>query len=256
MRDTGQEEHVATLTARRGTHWGMSLAIATMLALTACGDDGEGPFSTSDAGEISHEQFQERAGGACSEFFSNIFVEFAAVADPITGEPPRGAEQQLGASAANHGDQLLEQLQSIGAPEGHVDEWTEWTGLLEDGIDEMRQDPGTAFRDEETERGARIDELSRTLGVPECAGEGVELSDEAAEALATLMATAIQAQSGGLITDGERDCIADGLFDFAPNLLELQDVDFDDMPAEQQGAFVDVLTGCVPTEKLMQLDDM
>jgi hypothetical protein len=244
-------------TVRRG-HGLARLACVGLLALTACGDDGSGLFGMGDGGEISQEEFQERAGAACSEFFSNLFVEFAAVADPVTGEPPPGAQHELGASAASHGDQLLEQLQSIGAPEGQDDEWTEWTDLLEESIEETREDPVAAFGEEETEpeRAARIDQLSATLGVPECTGEDVELSDEAAESLATLMATAIQVQSEGLITDGEADCIADGFVDLASNLLELQDLDFDQMSPEQQGAFIDMLTDCLPAEKLIQLGEM
>jgi hypothetical protein len=248
---------VGTRSRARGSVW---LACVGLLIVAACGDDGSELFArTGDGDEISRELFQERAGAACAEFFSNLLVEFAAVADPITGEPPPGAEQELDASAVTHGEQFLEQLQSIGAPEGQVDEWTEWTGLLEDSIDDMRQDPVNAFGEEETEpaRAARIDELSRTLGVPECTGEDVELSDQAAESLATAIATAMQAQSGGLITDGEAACIADGWVDFLPeNLAEWDDLDFDDMPVEQQSAFLDMLIDCLPTEKLLQLDDM
>jgi hypothetical protein len=71
------------------------------------------------------------------------------------------------------------------------------------------------------------------------------------------LAAELQAESGGLLTDEEADCIAGGVLDFAPDDIEaMEDLDFDDMPAEQQGAWIEMITDCVPAEKLMQLGEL
>lgn len=81
-------------------------------------------------------------------------------------------------------------------------------------------------------------------------GGGNEPSREA-------IATELLAESDGVLTEDEADCIAGGVLDFASDDIEaMEDLDFDDMPAEQQGAWIEMITDCVPAEKLMQLGEL
>jgi hypothetical protein len=81
-------------------------------------------------------------------------------------------------------------------------------------------------------------------------GGGDQFSREA-------LAAELQTESDGVLTDEEADCIAGGVLEFAPDDIEaMEDLDFDDMPAEQQGAWIEMITDCVPAEKLMQLGEL
>ena len=211
---------------------------------------------------IGTEEFQQRAGAACQTFFGSLLSEFLGsvdTIDPATGEPLLEDEQALGQRVIDLGDEFTSEPRAIGAPEGQVERWNEWLELLDESVDQQRQEPLAAVADDESvdpERAQRIDELSEELGVPECAEpdvEKVEIDHESATALARLFADGIRIESDGLVDETEAGCIADGVLDeFTVNELLAFD-DGDELPVDQQAAVFDVMAACLPTEKLVQL---
>lgn len=111
-------------------------------------------------------------------------------------------------------------------------------------------------------RRARLVVLALTgmLALAACgddSGDGPFASDGGDEPSREALAAELQAESGGVLTDEEADCIAGGVLDFAPDDIQaMDDLDFEDMPAEQQGAWIEMITDCVPAEKLMQLGEL
>lgn len=237
-----------------------------LLVLSACSNETADPAPEPDATDASDatdvpdtvaaEQFRTEAGEACLAFYGELLEEFLGAIDPETGEPAPDDEEALNERSIELSDQLTGELRSIGAPEGQVDEWGEWVGLLEESIDDLRDDPDGPFVDEPTdpERADRLDELSGALGVPECTGDELpEPSEQSARTLAALFAEGIRAEAGGAIDQDEADCIADGLVgEFtATELFDFED--FEELPPDRQAVFFEVLTACVPAETLAEL---
>jgi hypothetical protein len=230
------------------------------LVLAACGDDAAGPAPAPDQPDepdtVAVEEFQIEAGGACLAFYGDLLEEFLGAIDPETGEPAADDEEALNQRAIELSDRLTSELRAIGPPDGQVDEWAEWVGLLEESIDDLREHPDGPFHDEPTdpERADRLDELSDELGVPECTGDELpEPTEESARTLASLFAEGIRAEAGGAIDQDEADCIADGLVgEFTvTELFEFED--FEELPPDRQATFFEVLTACVPAETLAEL---
>lgn len=238
---------------------GVALVGVVGLVAAACGSDDGGESSA-----IPAEEFRERAGAACTVFFSDLFSQFLDSfdsIDPTTGEPRLDDEEALGARVIELGDEFTSELRAIGPPAAQVDAWTEWVELLDESIDEQREDPLAALGDEEAsanpDRSERIDGLSQELGVPQCAEPDIEqlqIDEESAASLARLFAEGIRMESDGLIDEGEAECIADGVLDEL-TLSELFsfDDDSEDLPVDQQARVFDVMAECLPTEKLVQL---
>lgn len=232
---------------------------AVAVVAAACGGDDGG-----EASALPAEEFRERAGAACTVFFGDLFSQFLDSfdsIDPATGEPRLDDEETLGAGVIELGDEFTSELRAIGPPVGQVDAWTEWVELLDESIEEQREDPLAALGDEEESsdpgRSERIDGLSQELGVPQCAEPDVqqlEIDDESAAALARLFAEGIRIEADGLIDEGEAECIADGVLDelTLSELFAFDDED-EDLPVDQQARVFDVMAGCLPTEKLVQL---
>jgi AcrR family transcriptional regulator len=245
-----------TAAPRRGSRQIAAIATTSLLALAAaCGDDG-GTETTNPA------EFRERADATCEEFFGTLFTTFIEALDPTTGEVDPEREDEVAEEVTTQGDAMLAELRDIGAPEGQVEEWEEWIGLMEESLDEVREDPIALLAEEEPrnpERSDRIDELVEELGVPACSGDEVpEVDEQAMPAFARFMAQTIQAESGGIIDDAEAACIADGVteeFSFA-ELAGGGDDLFEDLPPDRQAAFMEIIIGCLPAEKLMQLGDL
>jgi hypothetical protein len=251
-----------TVRSSRSVRWRAALAVVGVagLVLAACGDDAADPAPVPDEPDepdaVAVEEFQVEAGGACLAFYGDLLEEFLGAIDPETGEPAADDEEALNQRAIELSDRLTSELRAIGPPEGQVDEWAEWVGLLEESIDDLRDHPDGPFLDEPTdpERADRLAELSDELGVPECTGDELpEPSEEATRTLASLFAEGIRAESGGAIDEDEADCIADGLVgEFTvTELFELED--FEDLPPDRQAVFFEVLTACVPAETLAEL---
>jgi hypothetical protein len=184
---------------------------AFVLILAACGGDSGVRVGDSrgDPPVINVGDFQERAGAACSRFFGEVVREIFGGRDLAAEEVAPQTEQEMANRALELADELTSELRSIGAPEGQIDEWTEWIALLEESIDELREDP---FADESNpEREDRIDGLGQELGVPKRIGdEPPGLDEELAATAAASAAEAVRSESGGVITQSEADCIADG----------------------------------------------
>jgi hypothetical protein len=71
------------------------------------------------------------------------------------------------------------------------------------------------------------------------------------------MAANIRDEWKGLLTEGEAQCLATGSVDVLPeNPAEWDDLEFNQLPADDQAAVLDAVTGCVPTEKLFRIDGM
>jgi hypothetical protein len=228
------------------------LATSLLAVAAACGDDG-GPETTNPA------EFRERANATCEEFFGSLFTTFIEALDPATGEVDPAREDEVADEVVTQADAMLAELRDIGAPEGQVEEWEEWIGLMEESIEELRDDPLSVLADDEPrnpERSDRIDELVDGLGVPSCSGDEIPETDaQASPAIARFIAETIQAESGGLIDDTEAACIADGVTEEF-TLQELAgggDDLFEDLPADRQAAFMEIIVECLPTEKLLQL---
>lgn len=237
-----------------------------LLVLSACSNEASDPAPVPDATDatdvpdepdtVAVEQFRAEAGEACLAFYGDLLEELLEAIDPETGEPAPGDEGALNERAIELSDRLTGELRGIGAPEGQVDEWGEWVGLLEESIDDLRDDPDGVFVDEpnDPERADRLDELSDVLGVPECTGDELpEPSEQSARTLAALFAEGIRAEAEGAIDEDEADCIADGLVgEFTvTELFEFED--FEELPADRQAVFFEVLTACVPAETLAEL---
>jgi hypothetical protein len=220
----------------------------------ACGDDG-GTETTNPA------EFRERADATCEEFFGTLFATFIEALDPTTGDVDPEREDEVAEEVMAQSDAMLAELRAIGAPEGQVEEWEEWIGLMEESLDELRDDPLAALAEEEPrnpERADRIDELVEELGVPACSGDEIpEVDEQSMPAFARFMAQTIQAESGGIIDDAEAACIADGVTqEFTMTELAGGDDLFEDLPPDRQAAFMEIIIGCLPADKLMQLGDL
>lgn len=225
---------------------------AVVATLVVTGDD--------DDDTLAADEFQERTGSACSAFFGELLPEAFDVIDPVTGEPEPGTEEAFGERVIERGDELMAELRSIGAPDGQGDEWNEWIGLMQESIDDWRTDPASFAEESNPERGDRIDELSQELGVPECTGDELPESVETRAGFAALLAEVIQADSDGLITEAEAECMGEGFADefTLAELAELDEagVEIEDLPADRQAAIVDIVTRCLPAEKLIEFGQL
>jgi hypothetical protein len=151
------------------------LAGALAIALVAAGCGGGSSNSTSTA-SISKAEFEKKGNAICAKGKLRVkrdALKFAAEHHLLKQRPSEAQVKEIAETVVIPGIQRqVNELRALGAPAGEEQQVEETLEAIEEGLEEVKQDPTSAFKSEkEIPAFAKATKLSEGLGLETC-GEG------------------------------------------------------------------------------------